>query len=117
MLSTYKALLQNNCLQWLDETPPPLNHVMVTVHVTILDESLVEKLELPGPKAANRQPITNNEAPNLRDYLTWQSESQLVKNDKLLGLFADDADLIDQITESAMQTRQNQPLRYYHENE
>jgi hypothetical protein len=36
---------------------------------------------------------------------------QPIENDKLLGLFADDADLIDQITESAMQARELDPLR------
>jgi hypothetical protein len=34
------------------------------------------------------------------------------KNDPLLGLFANDAELIDQITESAMQARETTSLRY-----
>jgi len=47
--------------------------------------------------------------------LDWLKQSQKTKqtseNDSLLGLFADDAELIDQITESAMQARENHPLR------
>ena len=48
--------------------------------------------------------------------LEWLKNSQKTKqqietHDKLLELFADDADLIDQITESAMQARENHPLR------
>ena len=37
------------------------------------------------------------------------------KNDPLLGLFTNDAELIDQITESAMQARETTPLRYQDE--
>jgi len=51
----------------------------------------------------------------MEQLLEWlkplQKTKQYVENDKLLGLFADDADLIDQITESAMQARENHPLR------
>ncbi|RKZ40151.1 MAG: hypothetical protein DRQ49_09290 [Gammaproteobacteria bacterium] len=36
---------------------------------------------------------------------------QPVKNNSLLGLFADDAEVIDYVTESAMQARENNPLR------
>ncbi len=45
--------------------------------------------------------------------LDWLKDSQKTKqpieNDKLLGLFADDVELIDQITE--LQARENHPLR------
>jgi hypothetical protein len=40
------------------------------------------------------------------------TQPPISKNDPLLGLFANDADLIDQITESAMQARETTPLRY-----
>jgi hypothetical protein len=40
-----------------------------------------------------------------------QTKQQIENKDKLLGLFADDAELIDQITESAMQARENHPLK------
>lgn len=38
-------------------------------------------------------------------------KSESVKLDKLLGLFADEAELIDNVTESAMKARENDPLR------
>ncbi len=40
--------------------------------------------------------------------------SQPVKNNSLLGLFADDAEMIDDVTESAMQARENNPLRCHY---
>ena len=36
---------------------------------------------------------------------------QPVKNNRLLGLFAEEAEIIDYVTESAMQARENNPLR------
>jgi len=41
----------------------------------------------------------------------FKPASQPVKNNNLLGLFADDAEVIDYVTESAMQARENNPLR------
>ncbi|KHD05225.1 hypothetical protein PN36_25690 [Candidatus Thiomargarita nelsonii] len=38
--------------------------------------------------------------------------SSSVGNNPLLGLFANEAELIDEINESAMQARENDPLRY-----
>ena len=38
-------------------------------------------------------------------------KSESVKLDKLLGLFADEAELIDNVIESAMKSRENDPLR------
>ena len=38
--------------------------------------------------------------------------NQSITDNKLLGLFAHEAELIDEITESAMQTRENGSLRY-----
>lgn len=40
------------------------------------------------------------------------TKQPIPKNDPLLGLFANDTDLIDQITESALQARETHPLRY-----
>jgi len=36
-----------------------------------------------------------------------------VQKDKLAGLFENDAELMDQVVEWAMQTRERDPLRYY----
>ena len=38
-------------------------------------------------------------------------KSDSVEFDKLLGLFADEAELLDNVTESAMKARENDPLR------
>ena len=38
-------------------------------------------------------------------------KSESVESDKLLGLFADEAELLDHVTESAMKARENDPLR------
>jgi len=45
VLSTYKAVLNNNALEWLEQIPTQLMHSTVTVHVTILDELPVKKLQ------------------------------------------------------------------------
>ena len=37
--------------------------------------------------------------------------SESVELDKLLGLFADEAELLDHVTESVMTARENDPLR------
>ncbi len=52
---------------------------------------------------------------NLLKYLSnIELKSKTAENDILSGLFSDESDMIDEITESAMQNRQN-PLRYEHE--
>ncbi len=38
-------------------------------------------------------------------------KSESVELDKLLGLFADEVELLDHVTESAMKARENNPLR------
>ncbi len=38
-------------------------------------------------------------------------KSESVKLDKLLGLFSDEAELLDHVTESVMKARENDPLR------
>ena len=97
MLSTYKAVLNNNGLEWPPQIPPQLTQSRVIVHVTILDELPVKKPQWLKPKQVDK--------------------IDRVKTDKLLGLFAGDADLIDQITAEAMQARENPPLRYFDEHE
>jgi hypothetical protein len=43
--------------------------------------------------------------------LITQLDSGEIKHDTLLGLFADEPALLDQVVEQAMQTRETQPLR------
>jgi hypothetical protein len=51
---------------------------------------------------------TENLLENLNE---MKMKSESVKLDKLLGLFADEAELIDNVIESAMKSRENDPLR------
>jgi chemotaxis response regulator CheB len=83
-------ILNNNALEWLEQIPTQLMHSTVIVHVTIRDELPVKK----------HQTFRASQVDKV----------DTVKKDNLLGLFADDADLIDKITASAMQARENHPL-------
>jgi hypothetical protein len=49
---------------------------------------------------------------NLLEILNeMKMKSESVKLDKLLGLFADEAELLDHVTKSAMKVRDSDPLR------
>jgi len=49
---------------------------------------------------------------NLLDKLNeMKMKSDSVELDKLLGLFADESELLDHVTESAMKARESDPLR------
>jgi hypothetical protein len=75
MLSTYKAVLTNNQLQWLDEVPAQLNHLTVFVYVTVLQPPVVNKPELPGqPMVAILQKIADQGGPGIDDPVTWQRD-------------------------------------------
>jgi hypothetical protein len=75
MLSTYKAVLKNSQLEWLDKIPAHLNHVTVFVHVTVLEELPVTKSELPSQKMVDiLQKIADNGGPGIDDPAAWQHE-------------------------------------------
>lgn len=76
MLSTYKAVLKNNKLEWLDEIPAPLNRMTVFVHVTVLqDLSVLKPSKLPGqPMIDILQKIAESDGPGIDDPMTWQRE-------------------------------------------
>jgi len=75
-----------------------------------------EQLFLPE-KVPFSQPVTvivtflDDEIVTPKNRANYKSISSTVVNDKLLGLFVYEAELIDEITESAMQARENEPLR------
>lgn len=75
MLSTYKAVLNNNHLEWFDPIPPQTASRKVTVYVTILDELPVKKPELTGQQAVDiLQKIADNGGPGIDDPVAWQRE-------------------------------------------
>jgi hypothetical protein len=41
MLKTFKAILKNNTLQWLDETPEINSEHPVNVYITLLEENII----------------------------------------------------------------------------
>jgi hypothetical protein len=82
MLSTYKAVLNNNRLEWFEPIPPQSR--MVTVLVTILDELPVKKPKLSGQKSIDiLQKIAENGGPGIDDPVTWQREIR--QDNPLLG--------------------------------
>ena len=56
----------------------------------------------------DRSDLTDNIIEQLKEI---KLKPTTTKPDRLLGLFAEDAELLDQITESAMQGRENDSLR------
>ena len=48
---------------------------------------------------------------DLLNAIMLRNDPHVREQDRILGLFADQADLLDQVTESAMQSRETDPLR------
>ena len=53
MLKTFKAILKNNTLQWLDETPEINSEYPVNVYITLLEENIIGENRSNGQKMAN----------------------------------------------------------------
>jgi hypothetical protein len=84
MLSTYKAVLNNNHLEWFEQIPRQLKSRTVTVYVTILDELPLKKPELTGPNAIDfLQEIAYNGGLGIDDPVAWQREIR--QDNPLLG--------------------------------
>ncbi len=52
MLKTFNAILKNNSLQWLDETPKIALNASVKVYVTLLEEITTNQTQSNGQKMA-----------------------------------------------------------------
>ncbi|PLS80331.1 MAG: hypothetical protein CYG59_08525 [Chloroflexi bacterium] len=84
MLSTYKAMLNGDRLEWSDEAPElVVDGQPVPVHVTILDESLLQSQRHAGGQhmaAALERLATRGGLANMPDPVTWQREIRQDRN-------------------------------------
>ena len=80
MLSTYKAMLKGDRLEWSDEVPElVIAGQAVPVHVTILDESLLRsQRQVRGQQmaAALERLAAKNELAAIPDPVKWQRETR-----------------------------------------
>lgn len=75
MLKTFNAILQNNSIQWLDETPKIGLDTLIKVHVTLLEEITINKTQSNGQKMAEAlRKIANNKTFSEIDPQQWQKE-------------------------------------------
>ncbi len=85
MLSTYKATLRGNRLEWSGETPKRLpSDKVVAVHVTILDESVEETTGVSQGQrmaAVLEQLAATGALPELTDPAIWERE---IRQDRVL---------------------------------
>jgi hypothetical protein len=79
---------------------------MATIELR-LDEQTIERIER---IAARRSSTVETLVKEIIDLLATVE----VSADPMMGMFADDPDLMDQITASAMKARENDPLRLDH---
>ena len=78
MLTTYKALLHGNQLEWVDDVPTHIASAdSVPVHITILDaENVHPTTQTPGQRMAEAlEQLANAEANSeIKDPLAWERE-------------------------------------------
>jgi hypothetical protein len=76
MLKTFNAILKNNSIQWLDETPKIELDASVKVHVTLLEEITINQAQSNGQKMAEalRKIANNNNSFSGIDPKKWQQE-------------------------------------------
>jgi hypothetical protein len=75
MLQTYKAVLKDNHLEWLDEKNVSIGNQPILVHVTLLEDEPIPKPNFPSQSAVDiLQAIADNGGPNIDDPVAWQRE-------------------------------------------
>ena len=78
MLTTYKATLKGNCLEWEDDVPAHLaKEKTVKVYVTIVDEPEIPPVVAgQGQRmaAALEQLAASNALPDVTDPVAWERE-------------------------------------------
>lgn len=75
MLKTFNAILKNDSIQWLDETPPIELDNSIKVHVTLLEEITIHQSQSNGQKMAEalRKIASNNNLSQINPQ-EWQKE-------------------------------------------
>ncbi|MCA2624785.1 hypothetical protein PN470_11850 [Microcystis sp. CS-574] len=77
MLKTFKAILKNNTLQWLNETPEINSEYPVNVYITLLEENIIGENRSNGQKMANAlKKIANNNTFTAVDTQQWQQQNR-----------------------------------------
>jgi len=83
MLQTYNALLNNDCLQWLDQIPRQWRQRPIKVLVTMLDELPKPEISANNKAVEILQKIADNGGPGIDDPIAWQREMR--QDNPLLG--------------------------------
>lgn len=77
MLKTFNAILKNNSIQWLDETPTIELDASVKVYVTLLEEITINQTKSNGQKMAKAlSKISKNGNFANVDPKKWQQENR-----------------------------------------
>ncbi len=75
MLKTFNAILKNNSIQWLDETPEIKLDTSIKVHVTLLEEVAASEPKSHGNKMAEAlKKISKNNVFATINPQKWQQE-------------------------------------------
>jgi hypothetical protein len=77
VLKTFKAILKNNSLQWLDETPEINSENPINVYITLLEENIIDDNQSNGKKMAEAlKKIANNHTFADVDPKKWQQQTR-----------------------------------------
>ena len=75
MLKTFSAILKNNSIEWVEETPEINLNSSIKVHITFLEEPVIHKTKSNGKKMAEAlKKIAQNNALDEIDAQKWQQE-------------------------------------------
>ncbi len=83
MLQTYNALLNNDCLQWLDQIPRQWRQRPIKVQVTMLDDLPKPEISANNKAVEILQKIADNGGPGIDDPVAWEREMR--QDNPLLG--------------------------------
>ncbi|EDN69589.1 conserved hypothetical protein [Beggiatoa sp. PS] len=90
MLQTYKAVLKDNHLEWLDEKNVSVSSQPILVHVTLLEDEPIPKPTFPSQSAVDileEIACLNGAVSKITDPVAWQRE---IRQDRPLPFREDD---------------------------